>query len=358
MYPLKEKRFIAVNFIAIVTLFLLILAGGIVRSSGSGMGCPDWPKCFDRYIPPTSATELPNNYKEKYISKRIQKNIRFAKTLDFFGYSDLADKIRNDTSILQHEEFNVTKTYVEYINRLIGVVFGFLLIALVVLSVTYYEARKSIFFLSVLNLFLVAFQGWLGSIVVSTNLMSWIVTVHMLLAIAILAVCILTYFQATNLRERNILVRHPSKSIRTLTIFVLIVSLIQITLGTTVREQIDYIANSMHNFNRDEWVSEVGFGFVLHRDLAILVLVLNAALFLMVRKKFELNGWQFKFASFIVILIGLQLITGFMLSYMALPPVAQSIHIVLASLLFGAQYFLLLLLNKNKFYKKRAVKLD
>ncbi|MDB5014191.1 MAG: cytochrome oxidase assembly [Daejeonella sp.] len=355
MYPLKEKRFIAVNFIAIVTLFLLILAGGIVRSSGSGMGCPDWPKCFDQYVPPTSATQLPNNYKEKYISKRIEKNNRFAKTLDRFGYSDLADKVRNDKSILQHEEFNVTKTYVEYINRLIGVVFGFLLIALFVSSLTYYKTRKSIFFLSALNLFLVAFQGWLGSIVVSTNLMSWIVTVHMLLAVAILAVCILTYFQAINLRDRNILVRHPSKSIRYLTIFVLIVSLIQITLGTTVREQIDYVADSMHHLDRVDWVSKVGFNFVLHRDLAIIVLATNVVLFLLVRSKFVLNGLQFRFASFIISIIVLQLITGFMLSYMALPPVAQSMHIVLACLLFGAQYFLLLLLNKNKFYKKRVV---
>lgn len=355
MYPSIEKRFVTVNFITIVTLFLLILTGGIVRSSGSGMGCPDWPKCFDQYIPPTSAAQLPTNYEEKYISKRVAKNNRFAKTLDFFGYSVMAEKVRNDKSILEHEEFNVIKTYVEYINRLIGVVFGLLLLALFILSFAYYKTRKSILFLSGFNLVLVALQGWLGSIVVSTNLMSWIVTVHMLLAIAILAVCILTYFKAIHLRERSILVRNPSRSIRNLTTFVLCVSLIQITLGTTVREQIDQVADLMQHLNRGDWVSKLGLNFSIHRDLAIVVLIANGILFFWIRSKFVLNGLQFRFASFIILIIALQLITGFMLSYLALPPFAQCMHVVLACLLFGAQYSLLLLLKKNKFYKKRVV---
>ncbi|MDA9946175.1 COX15/CtaA family protein, partial [Schleiferiaceae bacterium] len=32
--------------ISLVLIFLVILAGSVVRATGSGMGCPDWPQCF------------------------------------------------------------------------------------------------------------------------------------------------------------------------------------------------------------------------------------------------------------------------------------------------------------------------
>src|ERR1700760_3982089 len=151
----SQKRFQKINLITIVLLFVLILAGGVVRSSGSGMGCPDWPKCFGRYIPPTNAAELPKDYKQKYLAGRVKKNERFAKTLDVFGFSDLAVRLRQDKSILIPEEFNAAQTWTEYVNRLIGVVLGFLLIAAAIYSFSYWNDNKWISILSILNLILV-----------------------------------------------------------------------------------------------------------------------------------------------------------------------------------------------------------
>ena len=96
------------------------------------------------------------------LTGRLAKNQRFAKTLDVFGYSDLANRIRNDKSILVPEEFNAAKTWTEYINRLIGAVSGFFLLLTAVYSFSYWKRVNGYSFLSIFNLILVGFQGWLG----------------------------------------------------------------------------------------------------------------------------------------------------------------------------------------------------
>ena len=348
MYPSSEKRFLAISFTTIVTLFLLILAGGVVRSTGSGMGCPDWPKCFDQFIPPTDVSQLPANYQQKYVDRRFQKNERFATTLDVLGYGDLAYRIRNDKNLLKPDEFNAAKTWTEYVNRLIGAVVGLLLIGCVIASVTYLKTRKRVFFWSLFNLILVGFQGWLGSVVVSTNLLAWLVTVHMLVAIAIVAITIYTYYEARAIRDKSILTNISSGWVLLLAYSGLLLTIIQITLGTEVREQIDFIASSIDAVNRSQWVAKVGINFIYHRDLAIFVIIVNVISFLMIRKRYPVDGCQYRYISYVLLLIVLQIATGLILSYLALPPFAQALHILLATLVFGAQFYLLLLLKKSR----------
>ena len=110
--------------ISLFLLYILILAGGVVRCTGSGMGCPDWPKCFGMYIPPTSVDQLPENYEKIFVEGRIKKNERLSSVLSFFGLNKLSEKIKNDPEIKKGESFNVFKTWTEYINRLIGALVG------------------------------------------------------------------------------------------------------------------------------------------------------------------------------------------------------------------------------------------
>lgn len=348
IYLPGEKRFVIVNKITIISLFLLILAGGVVRSTGSGMGCPDWPKCFGQYIPPTHESQLPEGYEQKYIDNRAKKNERFARTLDFFGFEKRAHELRNDDSILKHETFNAAKTWTEYVNRLVGAATGFLLLLCLFFSTAFLKSKKRIFFFSLLNLFLVFFQAWLGSIVVSTNLTAWVITVHMLLALVILAISIYTYFQAQVLRDSSLLINRGGSWLRWLTLFVLALLLIQVTLGTTVREEIDFLAGSQ--FERFEWVSQLSDYFSLHRDLAIVVLVLTLLLFVLVRTRYAHKSIQSNMANVILVLVILQLIFGFVLAHWSVPAYAQTIHLVLASLLFGAQFYLMLLLGRTSEY--------
>ncbi len=315
-----------------------------MRSTGSGMGCPDWPKCFGRYIPPVASSELPADYKQKYVAGRMVKNQRFAKTLDVFGFSDLAKRIREDRSILVPEEFNALKTWTEYINRLIGAISGIFLLLTAVFSFSYRKEAKLIPFLSILNVFLVGFQAWLGSIVVSTNLVAWIVTVHMMLAIAILSVCISTYHLA-KVSGKPALTVGPVTHVFTL--LALIISALQIVFGTEVRERIDAVASHFQGGYREDWISNAGTIFMQHRDIAIIVLMANVVLYALIRNGFSRHSLQQQLMSFTFLIIMLQIGTGILLSYWALPPIAQASHILLATLIFGTQFYLMLNLYRS-----------
>jgi cytochrome c oxidase assembly protein subunit 15 len=343
----SKANFRTINLITIVSLFVLILAGGVVRSSGSGMGCPDWPKCFGRYIPPTDVSELPADYKQTFVAKRTAKNQRFAKTLDVFGYSELANRIRQDKSILMPEEFNAARTWTEYVNRLIGALSGLFLLLTAILAWSYRKDNFWIPVLSIINLFLVGFQAWLGSIVVSTNLVAWIVTVHMILALIILALAIYTYHLAKVVDKPRLKVK---PFIGFLTVAVVVLSVVQITFGTEVREKIDQVAERYQEQERGEWVKAAGEIFSNHRDSALLVLLFNVMLYALIRKNFSRHSIHQQIMSFIFLMIMLQIVTGIALSYFALPPVAQALHIVLASLIFGAQVYLLLNLYRSANY--------
>ncbi len=337
--PAAKNRFKRINLITVVLLFLTILAGGVVRSTGSGMGCPDWPKCFAQYVPPTNVSQLPKDYKQHYVEIRQKKNERFAKTLDLFGYNDLAKRIREDKSILIPEEFNAAKTWTEYVNRLVGALTGVFMLLCVVFSFAYGRLNKWIPILSIINILLVVYQAWLGSIVVSTNLVAWIVTVHMLLAVAILAIAITTYHMAKTVDAPKL---HSKGFLYVLGVLALILSLIQIAIGTEVREKIDAISDHLLGGYRETWVQSAGAIFENHRTLAVGVLVINVLLYAMLRRNFSRHSLQQQLMSFAFLIIMLQIGTGIMLSYWALPPVAQASHILLATLIFGAQFYLIL----------------
>ncbi|RYY08187.1 MAG: heme A synthase [Sphingobacteriaceae bacterium] len=346
-YSKSEKRFQLFNLLSVVSLFVLILAGGVVRSTGSGMGCPDWPKCFGQYIPPVKEAQLPQDYRTQYAAHQLKKNLRFVKVLNAFGYTSLASRIKSSTSgkIFQQEEFNPYKTWTEYINRLIGAVTGLFLLITALYSFYYYKRSIVIFLLSIFNLLLVGFQAWIGSIVVSTNLVPWIVTIHMLIALGILAISIYTLHKAKLLYLNKIIKVKPLIII--ITGLALLLDVIQITIGTEVREKIDEYASRLKGDFRQEWVEGAGKILINHKNIALIVIIINIVLYLMIRKNFIKSSIQQQLMSTSFIIIMLQIFAGVALSYLGLPPIAQVAHILLASLLFGTQFYLLLNLIKS-----------
>jgi cytochrome c oxidase assembly protein subunit 15 len=329
------RAFYKLSLSTLVAVYVLILVGGIVRSTGSGMGCPDWPKCFGNWVPPTSIEELPEDYKTVYAEYRNKKNQRFARYLRIIGLGSTADAILNDRSVLEEADFNVTKTWIEYLNRIVGVVIGFLIFAVFVYSLKFWNSHRSLTVVSFLAFVLVGFQGWLGSFVVSTNLTPWTVTVHMFLALVIVAMLIW-------------LVHKSSKEVTGLSDYTafwwlvscIVVVLIQILLGTQVREAIDSVSQVMV---RNKWISNIQSAFIVHRSFSWVVILLHLGLIVSLRKTQTLKGFQL---AVILLILG-TILSGLGMAWFAVPAFLQPVHLLLATGCFGVQFLFLLKLNRK-----------
>lgn len=335
----KERLFRRFTAVTIIAVYLLIAVGGVVRSTGSGMGCPDWPKCFGSWVPPTNVDQLPEDYKEDYVQQRVEKNKKFSKYLTALGFDDLAYQVENDPSILVEEDFNAAKTWVEYVNRLIGAVIGLLIFGTFVLSIRYWKKDRPITVLSFIAFVLVGVQGWIGSIVVSTNLLQWIITIHMLLAIVIVCLLIYVYYRS---KKEILEIKWPvAAKLKWITITCLILTLVQVVLGTQVREGIDAVAEIA---SRSEWISNLGLTFLIHRSYSLLLLALHGYLFYLMMSNEQLKP----LLKWLLIIVIIEVLSGAIMAYFGVPAFIQPIHLLLGTVIIGVQYYLLLLINHKK----------
>lgn len=338
----KERLFRRFSIVTIIAVYLLIAVGGIVRSTGSGMGCPDWPKCFGSWVPPTDVTQLPNDYKDIYVQQRVEKNERFAKYLTSFGFDDLAQEILNDPQVLEEEEFNAAKTWTEYVNRLVGAVIGILIFGTAVLSIRYWKEDKLITVLSFLAFVLVGFQGWIGSIVVSTNLLEWMITIHMLLALVIVCLLIYVYYRSKPSDDEFSSARLGK--LKWLLMLCMVLTLVQIVLGTQVREAIDVVSASVA---RSEWIHNLGVTFLIHRSYSLLLLALHIYLLWKLVKEGIRRRELVGPTRWLLAIVVIEIVSGAIMAYFGVPAFIQPIHLLLGSVIIGVQFYLWLLL-KNK----------
>jgi cytochrome c oxidase assembly protein subunit 15 len=154
-----KKHFKLIVKTALISVYVIFIAGSVVRMTGSGMGCPDWPKCFGYYIPPTDEEQLVwkplTNYKEGtiiIIDKALYVANSQISTGPKYNTNNWSKYTKHDYAI-----FNVYHTWTEYINRLSSAVAGLFFLVLIIASLKYRKDNIKIPLLAFASFFLMLF---------------------------------------------------------------------------------------------------------------------------------------------------------------------------------------------------------
>lgn len=302
----QNRLFKGCLYTAMVMVFLLIFVGSLVRVTGAGMGCPDWPRCFGRWVPPTSAAQLPADYHEKYAAQG------YAKT-----------------------DFDPIKTWTEYANRLLGTTVGIVILMTFLSSLPMRRTRPKTILWAGISVVLVGFAGWLGAVVVKSNLTPVIVSAHLAIALLLIVSLILCHHHSYAAPRRISLPR----SFETVLLFGLWITVIQILLGTQVRQSIDVLMAAQ--VCRCHWASLLGSFFLIHRSFSWAVLGSHFIIIWMLRHVAQIRPKLLTWATLLVCEVGL----GIALVYFGFPVLAQPLHLLVACLIFAIQCRLILVVR-------------
>jgi heme a synthase len=346
MTSTPTSRFLLWARITLVLVYAVIMAGAVVRATGSGMGCPDWPKCFGYYIPPTERTQIEFNEGKEFKkgSFIIWNEALWKAKHDLVAGKEVNPADWEKYTKHDYAEFNAAHTWTEYVNRLMGALLGIASFIALLFSFPLRKKDGMLVALSAVTVFLIGFEAWLGAKVVDSNLAPVKITTHMIVALIIVAVAIYTIHRA---RAAAAPVKVPAY-LKILLITVLACSLLQTFFGTQVRENIDEIANAMDDQYRELWVEQLGSYFNIHRLFAIAVILLNALMVYGLYKNTPGKNSLRSQGVLLLVLLFAELAAGVVLARFGMPAAFQPVHLFLAALIFGLQCRMLMEMSETR----------
>ncbi len=299
-----RRRFRRVAIATTALTYFLISVGAIVRVTGAGMGCPDWPKCFGLIVPPRSVAELP----------------------PFGSYSYPPG--------WRVESFDPLLTWIEYVNRLIGVLVGLAIFVTLIVAILDFRRRRNVLLPTIAAFLGVLYAGWLGSRVVAHELAPWMVTVHLGSAIVVVSCLVIAVVNASSnmVNTPTAGQRFASRS----AIIVGVLALVQGGIGTQVRGLLEDIARAHPEYSRDQLLEKVGMLDLLHKNLALVVVAGAVTLVFIFRTHVRDQTAAVRAAIVVAVTSLIQFALGAVLAAMALPKVAQVLHLLFGALLLGA----------------------
>lgn len=325
------NRFQKIALAASVALTVLIFVGAIVRASGAGMGCPDWPTCWGCLIPPTSADQIdPAKLDiEKYRRKAVQHGID-------------PETITKESIIAN---YNPVHTWTEYINRLTSMPLGLLTLAVFLLSWRKKYRRTSVVTASSVALVLLAVNAWMGARIVYSGLKPGIITLHMALAVTMLCVLVFIAWRGCD-KPWKLAASSCRGGLNKLAWLLFVLVLAEGVLGSQIREKTDELKRTHAHAPRAEWVGELeqSATYLVHRSASWAILLVAVWFFCKARAA----GTGAPRLEMLVLgaVLG-QMALGLVLSQVGVLPVAQVLHIGLSSILVGALFLWLLACSRS-----------
>ena len=293
---MSNKFFFRSALTSTILSYLLIFVGGLVRVSGSGLGCPDWPKCFGRWVPPINIEQIPDH--------------------------------------IDSTAFNIVLAWIEYGNRTLGVIVGISILLMTIIALIHFRKNNKILFSSLLSLFLVISNGGLGAIVVSSILNPFIVSLHMILALFLVSVLSYTTIESYKIIDTNKFTNmYLSKKISISLILLWIFIVIEILLGTGIRTNIELIAIDNPLFTKGELLSSLNSYKYLHSILGFSLLFLS--IYLCYLFKDDFLGLSKQLVLFIFGMIMFQIFLGELMIFFELPQLTRLFHTWGSSWLVG-----------------------
>ena len=293
------KLFRIFSYLSTCLTYFLIFVGGMVRVSGAGMGCPDWPKCFDRWIPPTDISQLPDH--------------------------------------IDPAKFNIVLAWIEYCNRLFGALVGLTITITLILAYKYYSHIPVIKWSLTVAFILTLIEGWIGAVLVHAILNPVTITLHLLLALII--VMLLLYAAQESYYIENPNAEKNSKYPLNINwaFIVLGASLfIEIIIGTEVRGGLQMLRKENPLLDSNFLLYMLGPFKYMHTILGIVILFLSIFLWVKLVKQSDNPSEVVKqSSSLILVLIFLQIVSGEILVFIKVKPIIQLFHLWFAAIIMG-----------------------
>ena len=310
-------------FAALLAVIALMFVGAVVRATGAGLGCPDWPRCWGCLVPPWK--------KEQVDLTRI----------DFARFRVKAERLGRDPATVtpEHilENFNPVHTWTEFINRLCSIPVGLFTLATFVLAFWQREARPRVFWVSFGAVMLVMFNAWLGAQVVYSGLKPGTITLHM--AAAMLLICALVYVQwrGCDRPAQIMLDGGAAGGVRLALGVLLVLTVVEGVLGSQVRELTDGLKWRHHAAARSEWIGELerAWVYLVHRSFSWAVAVAAVVFWWRARRGHGgRSGWVERGILGIVVA---QMVLGLVMSRVVIHPAVQVAHVGCSSVLLALQ---------------------